>query len=749
MPGINEQPKNMSLASANSAKWRNNPYYRFHKGRGESKKEIGEAVDKSLEKFVPSGVQDDLNRELWDDQDKLKSEIRKQLKKIAVKFIESIGLKAPIKDVIFTGSMANYNWTDTSDIDLHIVINFDDVDDNTEFVRDYFDIQKALWGLKHDITVKGHDVELYVQDEREEHHSSGIYSIKNDDWIVKPEKENVKVDKESVRKKSQMMADMINALAGIKDDEERESESDAIKEKIRKMRQTGLSSAGEYSVENLAFKTLRNSGYLEKLSDTKINSFDKSLTLDEDFAEAFKLIDEESSSKSQQRFFGIVRGLQLGEIPLSKASKKARKAAKDMSHKDVEDFASTDHDGLPEKVKEDMVPGGLSDDMTYEDIANKHGVSSWEIISQLHKGVQVEMEHTDDAAMAKEIALDHLLEDPKYYDKLDRMESGDLNESSVNHKYEKGCLMLQMDIPTWDSKILSKIEEGDLYEDEPGFGLEKDPHATVLFGFHDDEIDYEDIIQKTRDNCSGPLKIEVKGASCFEGDKYDVLKFDVDGKELHRLNGVMKEGFSHSNDYPNYQPHITIAYLKPGMGKRYASKFKPQALVLEGAEMSYSAPSGKRINWPLNPNIPVDRLVKYNSKNGDNSIFFHKGDGMTPEKMELLRDFVEFVCLKVGMENPITIHFRNGRDEYIKTTASYVPSENSNHINYQGRSLVDICRSIAHELTHNRQIEIGKFNLGEEVQNIGGEIENEADSVAGMLIKDFTHNNGYDEIYDL
>lgn len=674
MSGINEQPKNQSLSSANSARWRNNPYYRFHKGRKDSKKEIAEAIEKSLDNFVPTGVQDDLNREIWDENDKLKPEIRKQLKKIAVKFIENIGLKAPIKDMIFTGSMANYNWTDTSDIDLHIVINFDDVDDNTEFVRDYFDIQKALWGLKHDIKVKGHDVELYVQDEKEEHHSSGIYSIKNDDWLVKPEKENVTVDKESVRKKAQMLADMINALKGIDDDEERESESDSIKEKIRKMRQSGLSSAGEYSVENLAFKTLRNGGYLEKLSDTKIDAFDKSLTLDEDFAESFKLVDEEASSKSQQRFFGIVRGLQLGEIPLSKASKKARQAAKDMSMKDVNDFASTDHDGLPEKVKE---------------------------------------------------------------------------EKESNHKYEKGCLMLYLDIPTWESKILSKIDKGDLYDSEPGFGLEDNPHTTVLFGFHDDEIDYEDVIQETKEKCSEPVKIEVKGASCFEGDKYDVLKFDVDGEELHKLNGEMRENFAYSNDYPDYHPHMTIAYLKPGMGKKYASKFKPQSLILEGSEMVYSTPDKKKIHWPLNQAIPVDRMMKYDSSNGENTVFFHKGEGMTSEKMELLRDFVEFVCEKIGMENPITIHFRNGRDEYIKTTASYVPSENSNHINYQGRSLVDICRSIAHELTHNRQIEIGKFNLGEKVQNIGGEIENEADSVAGMLIKDFTHNNGYDEIYDL
>lgn len=823
MARFNEQPKNMSMASAKSARWRNNPYYKFHKNRKKSREEINEAVEKSLDDFVPTGTQEDLCREIWDENDQLIPEVRKQLKKIAIKFIESIDLKAPIKDIIFTGSLANYNWTKTSDIDLHIVIDFDDVDENTEFVRDYFDIQKALWGLKHDINVKGHEVEIYVQNQEEEHHSSGVYSIRDGEWIEKPDKKKVEVDKDSIRKKAQAIADMINALPGIKDDEEREEEAESIKEKIRKMRKTGLSSAGEYSVENLAFKTLRNGGYLEKLSDAKINAFDQALSLDEGEVSKFSLIQveregdgkvdgywlhdhignletakkeakaneaangnridvavvpavntttpllhgifkglkrldnkeleeetgvikEKAKSKAQQRFFGIVKALQLGEIPPSKASKKARKAAKDMSKKDVDDFASTKHKGIPEKVEEDKIKGGLADGMTPEDLAKKHGVDVWQIIQQIHKGVTVEKEHTGDEEAAKDIAMDHLFEDPKYYDKLADMESSN-QEKSGGHKYEYGCLMTFFDIPTWEDKILAKIDQEDLYEEEEGYGLEHEPHTTVLFGFHDDEVDYEDVIQEVRESCSKPLRVEIKGASCFENEKFDVLKFDVDGEDLHRLNGVMRESFPYTNDYPDYHPHMTIAYLKPGMGKKYVSKFK-NSLVLEGEEMVYSMPGKKKIHWSLNPDFTVDRMVKYDSDNGENKLYFHKGENMSPEKMELIRDFVEFVCLKIEMEHPVTVHFRDGRDEYIKTTASYVPSENSNHINCKGRSLVDICRSIAHELTHNRQLEIGKFKIGEAVQNIGGEIENEADSVAGMLIKDFTHNNGYDEIYD-
>ncbi len=122
--------------------------------------------------------------------------------------------------------------------------------------------------------------------------------------------------------------------------------------------------------------------------------------------------------------------------------------------------------------------------------------------------------------------------------------------------------------------------------------------------------------------------------------------------------------------------------------------------------------------------------------------------GMTQEKIEILKDFINFTCAKLKIQEPVTVVIRNDRDEYISTTASYLPNENENHIRAGGRALVDICRSIGHELTHNRQRELGMFKPGENVQNIGGKIEDEANSIAGILIKDFTHNYGYDNIYE-
>lgn len=73
-------------------------------------------------------------------------------------------------------------------------------------------------------------------------------------------------------------------------------------------------------------------------------------------------------------------------------------------------------------INEDEIPGGLADDLSIEDIAKRHSVSVGEIEEQLEKGKRVEMEHTDDEEKAVEIAKDHLMEMPNYYDKLEKIE---------------------------------------------------------------------------------------------------------------------------------------------------------------------------------------------------------------------------------------------------------------------------------------------------------------------------------------
>lgn len=235
---------------------------------------------------LPSlGVQEDLDREIWDDKDQLKSDIREKLLEIANDFWENQDLdNVKVKDIIFTGSLANYNWSKFSDIDLHIVIDYTDVNKDEELVRKYFNSIKSAWNRDHDIRIKDYEVEMYVQDYLEPHIATGIYSVKNDKWIKKPSKFNPEIDYKCVTVKANCLMDEIDEIQKDFDDKEYDKthkKTITLKEKIRNMRKSGLESGGAFSVENLAFKVLRRNGYLKKLNDLKIMSYDELQSIEE------------------------------------------------------------------------------------------------------------------------------------------------------------------------------------------------------------------------------------------------------------------------------------------------------------------------------------------------------------------------------------------------------------------------------------------------------------------------------------
>lgn len=224
----------------------------------------------------------ELNPKLWDGM-KLKDEVRKKLEKIAAEFTEFLGVsESAITDVIITGSSAGFNYSDLSDIDLHLVVDFGQKDFcpscTTDFVTDCFQSKKTLWNSSHDISIFGHDVELYAQDANEKHIAPGVFSLKNNSWVNEPDKTIPTYDSIAVQLKSGEIMNVIDSFIDSMSDDK--SAIADTKEKIRKMRQAGLQSkAGLYSVENLAFKTLRNNGYLDKLNTylRKIEDTDLSL----------------------------------------------------------------------------------------------------------------------------------------------------------------------------------------------------------------------------------------------------------------------------------------------------------------------------------------------------------------------------------------------------------------------------------------------------------------------------------------
>jgi hypothetical protein len=213
-----------------------------------------------------------LNPKIWDGGE-LKPEVVSKLKDIARAFEEFVGIDLDVIDYTITGSNANYTWTEYSDLDLHLIISGTPTDEQ----RELFTAKKALWAEQHNITIKGLPVETYIQGEDEPHHSTGVYSIARDLWQVEPKKVKPQIDDAAVEaKKDGTMRDIESALLS-KD----LMKLRAIKEKISKMRKAGLERAGEWSVENLVFKILRNLGLIDQIADKIRELEDQELSLEQ------------------------------------------------------------------------------------------------------------------------------------------------------------------------------------------------------------------------------------------------------------------------------------------------------------------------------------------------------------------------------------------------------------------------------------------------------------------------------------
>ena len=236
-------------------------------------------------------VKDELNPTIWDNPDDptnavMKEEIRLQLIEIANKFIEFLDYDIYIQDITMTGSLSNYNWSEFSDIDLHIMYDFNESGNEKELYKDLFKLKKTLFNSTHDITVKGYEVELYVQDINEPHISTGVYSVLFNEWLVEPTKEEVNINKKIITDKVEQWEDIIDLV--IDDVEESDDDLETslekiqkVKDKLKKYRGCGLEKEGEYSYENLVFKYLRRNGYIQKLFDFQNDVIDNRLSLSE------------------------------------------------------------------------------------------------------------------------------------------------------------------------------------------------------------------------------------------------------------------------------------------------------------------------------------------------------------------------------------------------------------------------------------------------------------------------------------
>lgn len=248
-------------------------------------------MDKILNSFK---IHNTLSPDFWDNVDtndisriKLKGEIRRMLLHVANFFIETLDLEIfHAEDILLTGSIANFNWSKYSDLDIHVLTDTAKIDCNQDIIKGFFIAKADKFNDKIDeAKINGCDIELYVQDIKEEHASSGVYSILHNKWIVEPNKEKFEIDLTSVDKKKNKFINSIDIIEKKSKNQNTSPEDiikdiDSLKEKIKKYRQSGLTSDGESSDENIVFKYLRRSGDLERLSKIKTELLNKALTID-------------------------------------------------------------------------------------------------------------------------------------------------------------------------------------------------------------------------------------------------------------------------------------------------------------------------------------------------------------------------------------------------------------------------------------------------------------------------------------
>jgi hypothetical protein len=238
-----------------------------------SAKDYRKQIDESLSlKF-----RENLNYIFW-NKNVLKSQIRRALLKFGNAFAEYVGIDTRIiKDILLLGGNAGYNYTSYSDLDVHLVVDPNDLPQcNSELLQDYFKDKKTLWSLTHNVKIYGSDVEPYIEQPgiiRKK--SQGVYSLVKNKWIQEPEKFEGDLDERELEKKVKNMKDRIDTLIlgnneiGLKN----------LLKKLKNSRKSSIDKYGEYGFENLVFKELRNIGYLDKVRRAVIELKNKKLSL--------------------------------------------------------------------------------------------------------------------------------------------------------------------------------------------------------------------------------------------------------------------------------------------------------------------------------------------------------------------------------------------------------------------------------------------------------------------------------------
>ena len=233
--------------------------------------------------FINEGrfYNEELNPIFWQDNT-FNPEVRTKLLQIAHDFYADLKVTVPIEDIQLTGSLANYNWTEHSDLDVHVIMDLSTINPDLELVKTAMEGLKTTWNQRHPVTIHGFDVELYAQDINQLHLASGLYSLMKNEWLREPEFNPPIIDPKDVDVKADSyifaIKQIINDLKESSPQEARDimERASVLKKKISKSRDEQLANkGGEFSIENLVFKKLRNEGWIGKLIDIKAQAYSR------------------------------------------------------------------------------------------------------------------------------------------------------------------------------------------------------------------------------------------------------------------------------------------------------------------------------------------------------------------------------------------------------------------------------------------------------------------------------------------
>ena len=220
-------------------------------------------------------VHETLNPKLWSSDNKLLDDVKVKIVEIIEQFISTCDIPINMVDAHLVGSNASYNYTQYSDLDVHIISNFDLVDAPKEVLQVLYNALKAKFNADYDISIRGIDVEIYVEDIRSTAISNGVYSLYEDRWIRFPKKltdvPQVEIEPEFSEWKEKFQT-AINS-----------GNSDSIVNVINDLyilRKNSLDSEGEYGKGNQIFKEIRNCGLLDSAKDAYKTFKSKELTIE-------------------------------------------------------------------------------------------------------------------------------------------------------------------------------------------------------------------------------------------------------------------------------------------------------------------------------------------------------------------------------------------------------------------------------------------------------------------------------------